>query len=454
MRDGLQGALRGGRRGILGAVFRLLASRAAARAAVTEPPIPPATTGIAVPQPSSTAELSIVTSRGFTAADGTLQGLFTSRGESIDYVKDALTAPGTFTPACVAGVQLVLHAGGCPMGIGWYNATSGGTAPPAQDQIYTLIPAQIAACPATIDPATACCDDVDLCPLATYDTTQMPQHRWNMPVYPGDQISSDPHYAGGLIGFVLMGVGSPDGRCNQNKYSQLDLNQASPSGAPWVGAVVYRSTVDPSSYYLGFEDQPTVSSTWRGQQNSADGDFNDFVIYVEGAACAGAGGQGGAMGSTGGGGAGGLSSAGGAGGGAAAGADGGGRTGMGGSASGGITATGGSTATGGTIVTSPGGGGGNVSVGSGGVSAGSGGHAAAGSGGVAGAASGTGGAAAVAGTGGATGTSSTGGSSVSAGSSGSKSGCSYAGDLTDGAAGTLVVGLAIVFARRSRARRR
>jgi len=261
-------------------------------AAVTEPPIMGATAGESVPKPVPDAEISVVTSRGFTAMDDTLNGLFTSRGEKLDYVKDAQTSPGTFSPQCGFTGQLVLHGGGCPVGLGWYNVTAGSTTPPPQNQIYMLVPPSFPKCPMTpmaIDPTMACCDDTDFCPLATYDTTQMPQHRWNMLPYLADNIRTDTRYKGGLIGFVLMGVGSPDGRCNQNKFSQLELNQASPSGKPWVGAVIYQSTVNPSSYYLGFEDQPTTSSTWKGANNANDGDFNDFVFYVSGITCKGGG---------------------------------------------------------------------------------------------------------------------------------------------------------------------
>jgi len=413
-------------------------------AAVTEPPIQGATKGESVPKPNPDGELSIVMARGFMATDATLQGLFTGRGEGLDYVKDAQTAPGTFFPACVLSVQLVLHAGGCATGIGWYNATPGSTTPPAQDQIHTLLPSSSPACPATIDPATACCDDSDFCPLATYDTTQMPQHRWNAPPVSIDVIRNDAHYAGGMIGFVLMGVGGADGRCDQNKYSQLEMNQPSPNGQPWIGAVVYRSTLDPASYYLGFEDAPTTAQTWKGQNNASDGDFNDHVIYVKGATCA-AGGTGGAAGIAG---TGGTAGAGGVpvvGGGGVAGsastggsAATGGGSGLGGSvasggssAAGGTTSTGGSLATGGSIST-----GGSIGAGGGtfaGGNAGSGGLA---SGGSATTVTGSGGAAHTAGS----------------GAAGAKSGCTYGGPPSGEPDSTFAVGLIFVLAIRTRRR--
>ena len=267
-----------------------LALPATVRAAVTEPPIPPATTGEAVPKPVPDNELTIATGRGFMASDLTWNGLFKSRGENLDYLRDAQTTPGTFSPQCGFTGELMMRGGGCKVGLGWYNATEGATTPPPANQIYPLVPGSFPLCPMPpmmIDPTMACCGDGDFCPLATYDTTQAPQHQWNMLPYSADNIRSDPRYKGGLIGFVFMGATSGDGRCNQNKYSQLELNEKSPSGKPWIGAIVYQSTVDPSSYYLGFEDLATAPTSWRG--NGGDGDFNDFIFYISGITCKGGG---------------------------------------------------------------------------------------------------------------------------------------------------------------------
>jgi hypothetical protein len=115
----------------------------------------------------------------------------------------------------------------------------------------------------------------------------MPQHRWSMPAFTADNIRNDTRYKGGQIGFVLIGDKST--QCSENKYSQLELNDVSPNGKPWVGSVIYQSTVDPASYYLSFEDQPTTSTSWKGQNNANDGDFNDFVFYISGITCKGGG---------------------------------------------------------------------------------------------------------------------------------------------------------------------
>jgi hypothetical protein len=265
---------------------------------VTEPPIAGAATGETVPKPTSSAEIGLVTSRGFSAGAVTLQGLFTSRGEKIDYVKDARTTPGLFSVSCGFTGQLVLSAGACKSALGWYNATVGATTPPPRNAIYEIVPARFSMCPAVIDPATSCCEDLDFCPLAIYDTTQMPHHRWNMVPFSAADIRGDARYAGGLVGFALMGDSSSP--CSQSKYSQLELNEKSPSGDSWVGAVIYQSTLEPSSYYLAFDDLPTTAQSWKGQNNGNDGDFNDLVVYIEGA-CADPGtGLGGAAGGAGG----------------------------------------------------------------------------------------------------------------------------------------------------------
>jgi len=396
---------------------------------VTEPPIQGATTGETVPYPSSSAELGVVTSRGFSSGAATLKGLFTSRGETLDPVKDAQTNPGTFSPRCEFTGQLLMRAGGCLIGLGWYNATEGTTTPPPESEIYEILPATFPTCPATIDPATSCCDDADFCPLASHDTSQVSQHRWNMVPFSAAAIRADARFAGGSVGFVLRGRAT-HGQCSQNKYSQLDLNEKSPSGQAWVAALVYPSTVEPNSYYLAFESEPTTSSSWKGSPTGAtnDGDFNDYVIFIKGAC--GDGGNGGARGTAG---------------------------------NGGSPAEGGP---GGAVGGSPGAGGDNRATGGRGGAGGHGGSGASGSGGAAGggaSASGGYGGAIVSGgaNGGATasdaGVDGNGGAGAIGGvpaASSSKSGCSYAPVRGDGVNGPLGAGMILALALVHRRRRR
>jgi hypothetical protein len=71
----------------------------------------------------------------------TLQGLFKWRGEQIDPVANAKTAPGYFSPTCGFSGQLLLMGGNCQVSFGWYNvADPNSMTPPTPDQIYEFIP--------------------------------------------------------------------------------------------------------------------------------------------------------------------------------------------------------------------------------------------------------------------------------------------------------------------------
>jgi MYXO-CTERM domain-containing protein len=211
----------------------------------------------------------------------TLGGLFYYRSETIDPMVDAHQTPSTFSPQCGFTGQIVLHGGGCKNAFGWYNATTPATTPA---HIYTLVPADLTQAP----PNGISCKDSDFCPLAVMNTdpTQVGQHTWVAYAWDAGVIRSNPNYAGGQIGFALIGV--PNGQCSQTKYSQPELNVISTkSGMPWVTTLIWQSTVDPSAYYIGFEDLPMPASDWKGQ--GCDGDFNDFVFYVTGLDCEGGG---------------------------------------------------------------------------------------------------------------------------------------------------------------------
>jgi hypothetical protein len=260
----------------------------ASRAAVSQP------NGDVMPVPSMQGELDVVASRGFLRDVVTLQGLFKYRKEMLDPVRDASTAPGTFSPQCKFTGQLVLRGGVCKDVFGWYNVTPGSTTPPPRTEIYELVPAQLPMCPVPINPAMACCDDTDFCPLADPTTTQTQQHHFNSPTFSADNILLDKRYKGGLIGFAII----PDGeQCKTIKYSQLELNTRSPAGAPtngapWVTALIYQSTVVPGAYYLAFEDKAMATASWKGDSSTGgtnDGDFNDFVYMVTGVNCDGGG---------------------------------------------------------------------------------------------------------------------------------------------------------------------
>ncbi|MES1210116.1 MAG: MopE-related protein, partial [Pseudomonadota bacterium] len=279
------GPRRGGARAAaLAVAIGALVETTPATAVVTQP------TGEMMPSATPPNEVTIVVQRGFTADTVTLEGLFSYRGEALQPVRDAHTTPGTFSPMCGFTGQLVLRGGGCHLGLGWYNVTPGSTTPPPAAEIYLLVPAQLPRCPMPIDPMMACCDDTEFCPLANFNSTLAPEHRWNSPTFTADNIRTDTRYKGGLIGFAMIGAE----QCSQTKFSQAELNTKSPAGAPtngapWVTTLVYQSTVNPNGYYLAFEDLPVTAATWKGANNGNDGDFNDFVYYITGLNCEGGG---------------------------------------------------------------------------------------------------------------------------------------------------------------------
>jgi hypothetical protein len=270
----------------------------AARATVMEPD------GTPMPQPANPAEVTEMMSRGFPADSVTLPGLFmyneiNGGDPGLDYIKDAHTTPGTFSPQCGLAGYIVLHGGGCRNALGWYNATDPATAP-AASQIYQIVPANLQMAP----PNGISCADNDFCPLATRNTNQAPQHSWAMPLPDfAANIRTDSHWTGGQIGFALIGSQNSGSGCTETKYSQADINDHSPPGAPtngqpWITTLIYQSTTDPNGYYIAFEDQPMCMASWHGctsgsqtqvNANGNDGDFNDFVFYVTGIDCAGGG---------------------------------------------------------------------------------------------------------------------------------------------------------------------
>lgn len=255
------------------------AASSPALAAVTQPP----PGNEPMPQMTGMAEVALVMSRGFPADAVTLAGLFRYNLEDgmLDPVRDAYKTPGTFSPQCGLTGTIVLKGGGCKNPLGWYNA-SDPPVRPAANQIYPLVPADLTLAP----PNGLMCEDTDFCPLATRITTQIGQHEWANPTPEfAANIRTDPRWAGGDIGFALIGVAGS--QCSQTKYSQAELNDKSPSGDPWITTLIYQSKVNPQAYYIAFEDLPTCATSWKGCAGTTanDGDFNDFVFKITGLTC-------------------------------------------------------------------------------------------------------------------------------------------------------------------------
>jgi hypothetical protein len=263
----------------------------AARATVMEPD------GTQMPQPANPAEVTEMMQRGFPADSVTLPGLFmyneiNGGDPGLDWINDAHTTPGTFSPQCGLAGYIVLHGGSCQNALGWYNATDPATKPAATD-IHVIVPANLQ----NPFPNGISCKENDFCPLATRNSTQVGQHTWADPLPDfAANIRTDSHWTGGPVGFALIGVAGTN--CSETKYSQADLNDHNASGQPWITTLIYQSTSDPNGYYIAFEDQPMCTASWHGctsgsqtqvNPNGNDGDFNDFVFYVNGLDCAGGG---------------------------------------------------------------------------------------------------------------------------------------------------------------------
>jgi hypothetical protein len=163
-----------------------------------------------------------------------LYTLFKDRGENITsttWWADAQITPTAFSPLCGFTATFVLNEAGSHFGLAWYNET--GTAPAASD-LHLLVPANSAV-----------------------GTT-----------FTGTAIKSDPNYAGGLVGFALIGG---ETHYTNSAYDTECTNTGvcNPAGH-WITALMYASTVTPNAYYICFEDGGTSSSGWNN-----DGDFND-----------------------------------------------------------------------------------------------------------------------------------------------------------------------------------
>jgi hypothetical protein len=235
----------------------------------------------------------------------TLNGLFKFRGEKLDAVADAKTAPGYFSPTCGFSGQLVLRGGDCNVTFGWYNVEDpNSTTPPKPEEIYQFIP-EPPAPPAPGQPplpGPTITEDLQcqpplangFCPLAwdAVDPRQLDKKLWIPRVYDSGSIKTDPKYKGGYVGFAVLG--NATGLCTQTKHSMAAHNQKNAAGTPWITTLIYQSSVDSEGFYMAFEDLPMAPDDWhkngvQGSSATNDGDFNDFVFYVSGISCLGGG---------------------------------------------------------------------------------------------------------------------------------------------------------------------
>jgi MYXO-CTERM domain-containing protein len=199
----------------------LALSTGTAFATVNEP------NGLVVPLDSANGELQLYT-------------FFQQQGESIDWQADAHTTPNAFSPLCGFTATFMLNQAGSHFGLSWYNETG---QPPT-----TLIP--------LVPP--------------------------NSPVgytFNGTAIKNDPNYAGGLVGFALVG-----GETHYTNPAYDNLCSGCNPAGPWITAMIYASKKTPNAYYIAFEDGGTSAFGWNN-----DGDFNDDVFFLTGITCSGGG---------------------------------------------------------------------------------------------------------------------------------------------------------------------
>lgn len=223
----------------------------------------------------------------------TLAGLFKWRKDPIDPTKDATTGPGYVSGKCGFNAELVLLGGNCQAKLGWYNVPDPTShTPPSAAEIYPLIgvPHEVLHCVES-DGTTAKKDG--FCPLAwdnrgPYNLSMV---RWTPAIFSSGDVSQDPRYKGGLVAFAL--IGDPQ-KCPQNKYSMYEHNQRNANGTPWVTTLLYQSKLDPNGLYIAFEDLPMSPADWKtsgstsgSTSGGADGDFNDYVVYISRPNCPG-----------------------------------------------------------------------------------------------------------------------------------------------------------------------
>src|SRR5262245_32128301 len=215
-----------------------LLAASAAGAQVVEP------NGVSVPGPSSQPEMP-------------LQSYFDGAGEGIDAVGDAAFEPGSFSPLCDFDATFVFAQSQGQAGLGWYNVPASATAAIPFADVHILI------APEAMPGGTIQAAD----------------------------IRDDPAYTGGFIGFALY-KNFRDGNMTvprviyYSEYQRNALCTACPMPDHWKMALVYRSTLDTSTYYLAFEDwEGADDRSWLGN----DGDFNDKVFRLHGISCAGGG---------------------------------------------------------------------------------------------------------------------------------------------------------------------
>ena len=100
-----------------------------------------------------------------------LYTFFQQQGENIQWQNDGNPKPDVFSPLCGFKATYLLNQAGSHFGLAWYNVDSTATTPPTGGLLRQIVPPNS--------------------PVGS--------------VFTGADIKKDPAYAGGLVGFALIG---------------------------------------------------------------------------------------------------------------------------------------------------------------------------------------------------------------------------------------------------------
>ncbi|MES1189105.1 MAG: MYXO-CTERM sorting domain-containing protein [Myxococcales bacterium] len=232
-----------------------------ARAAVTQPD------GVVMPLPNPSNEVGLQELFDFKEGPGVL-----------DAQADASTEPATFKPLCDFTAQLLLHeTGNTSAFVGWYNSPQTDVAPTTVCDEAT-----------GMSSGGGACSKNDIFVLIKGDVANPPFGKAADPlhhpgqIFTGADIASNPYYAGGDIGFVLM---SNEGHFSEKRLDPACVGATCTDGDRWIPTIMYASKTIPRGYYMGSEDQNVGPTKWGGN----DGDFNDYVFLFTGLQCSGSG---------------------------------------------------------------------------------------------------------------------------------------------------------------------
>jgi len=157
---------------------------------------------------------------------------------SIDWISDAEVTSSAFFPVADLEITLALKQTPSQYGLGWFNVLPDMTSAPNTTAVYEIFSKE-----------SDMNDSITLL-----------------------DIKNNPNYKGGLIGFSLLSSNQPKYLPDNLKVNCTECIRPS----PWIMALVYAVPKVPEAYYICFEDGEA-----NRNQFGNDGDFNDYVYYVQ-----------------------------------------------------------------------------------------------------------------------------------------------------------------------------